>query len=116
MEKWLDKNGILMYSTQNEGKSVIYQKMTSKTSEFYLPYLNKLVAQHNNTSQNHINANDFTLTEAIETSPNTHQFKVNDKVRMTKYENIFSKGYIDSVLKTNPWTYKFKDLNGEKII
>ena len=23
---------------------------------------------------------------------------------------------IDSVLKTNPWTYKFKDLNGEKII
>ena len=35
---------------------------------------------------------------------------------MTKYENIFSKGYIDSVLKINPWTYKFKDLNGEKII
>ena len=23
---------------------------------------------------------------------------------------------IDSVLKTNPWTYKIKDLNGEKII
>ena len=23
---------------------------------------------------------------------------------------------IDSVLKTNPWTYKLKDLNGEKII
>ena len=23
---------------------------------------------------------------------------------------------IDSVLKTNPWTYKIKDLNGKKII
>ena len=23
---------------------------------------------------------------------------------------------IDSVLKTNPWTYESKDLNGEKII
>ena len=51
---------------------------------------------------------------------------VNDRVRITKYKNIFSKGYtenwsreifiINSVLKTNPWTYKIKDLNGEKII
>ena len=40
---------------------------------------------------------------------------------VTKYKHIFSKGYteiwlrkvfiIDSVLKTNPWTYKIKDLN-----
>ena len=44
---------------------------------------------------------------------------------ITNYKNIFSKGYtehwsieifiIDSVLKTNPWTFKIKDLNGEKI-
>ena len=43
-----------------------------------------------------------------------------------KYKNIFGKSYtenrskeilvIDSVLKTNPWTYKIKDLNGETII
>ena len=42
------------------------------------------------------------------------------------YENIFSNVYtknwlkeifvINSVLKTNPWTYKTKDLNGEKVI
>ena len=54
------------------------------------------------------------------------KFKVNDRVRITKYKNIFSKGYtenwsreifiIDSVLKTNPWTYRLKDSNGEKII
>ena len=51
-------------------------------------------------------------------------FKVGDRGRVTKYKNIFSKskGYIencsketfviDSVLKTNPWTYEIKDLNG----
>ena len=51
---------------------------------------------------------------------------MNDRVRTIKYKNIFSKDYtenwsreifiIDSVLKTNAWTYKIKDLNGEKII
>ena len=45
---------------------------------------------------------------------------------ITKYKNIFSKCYtenwsrkifvIASVLKTNPWDYKIKDLNQEKII
>ena len=66
------------------------------------------------------------MNEKIETNPKAPKFKVNDRVRITKYKNIFSKGYtenwsreifiIDSVLKTNPWTYKLKDLNGEKII
>ena len=47
-------------------------------------------------------------------------------MRINKYKNIFSKGYaenwsreifiINSVLKTNSWTYKIKDLNREKII
>ena len=59
-------------------------------------------------------------------NPKAPKFKVSDKVRITQYKNIFSKGYtknwsreiflIDSVLKTNPWTYKIKDLNGEKVI
>ena len=73
-----------------------------------------------------INANFSALTEKIETNSKASKFKVNDRVRMTKYSNIFSKSYtgnwsreifiIDSVLKTNPCTYKIKDLNGEKII
>ena len=51
---------------------------------------------------------------------------MNDRIRTIKYKNIFSKDYtenwsreifiIDSVLKTNAWTYKLKDLNREKII
>ena len=45
-------------------------------------------------------------------------------MRIIKYKNVFSKDYtenwsreifiIDSVLKTNPWSYEIKDLNGEK--
>ena len=31
-------------------------------------------------------------------------------------KNGQEKYFIDSVLKTNPWTYKIKDLNREKII
>ena len=33
------------------------------------------------------------------------------------HRNLLREKFItDSVLKTNPWTYKIKDLNGEKII
>ena len=64
------------------------------------------------------------MIEKIETNPKAPKFKVNDRVRITKYKNIFSKDYtenwsrvilfIDSVLKTNPYTYKMKDLNGKQ--
>ena len=33
------------------------------------------------------------LAEEIETNPNTAKFKVGDRVRITKYKNIFSKSY-----------------------
>ena len=52
--------------------------------------------------------------------------KVNDRVTITKYMNIFNNSYIKNWskeifiinfdLKTNPWIYKTKHLNGEKII
>ena len=51
--------------------------------------------------------------------------KFSDRVRITKFNNTFrtsctrnwSKEMIlnDSVLNTYPWTYKFKNLNGETI-
>ena len=66
------------------------------------------------------------MTEKIETNPKAPKLKVGIRVKITKYKNTFSKGYtvnwsreifiIDSELKTNPWNYKNKDLNGEKII
>ena len=59
--EWLDNNDNLIYSTRNEGKSVIaerfikalkaklYKKMAANDSKYYLNYFNKLVEQHNNT-------------------------------------------------------------------
>ena len=53
------------------------------------------------------------MTEKIETNPKAPKFKFGDKVRITKYKNVFSKCYsknwsremffIGSVLKINPW-------------
>ena len=69
--------------------------------------MDKLVDKYNNTQK-----------------PTT--FEIGDRVRIAKYKNIFSKGYtknwsveiyvIDSVLKTNPWTNKIKNLNREALI
>ena len=67
MQEWLENNYMLMYSTHNEGKSVIaerfiktlkakiYKKMTVNDSKSYLGYLNKLVDQYNKTYYHSIN-------------------------------------------------------------
>ena len=54
------------------------------------------------------------------------KFRVGDHVRISKYKNIFAKGYtpnwfeevfvIKKVKNTVPWTYVINDLNGEEII
>ena len=105
--------------------------MTFNNRKSYLYYLNKLVDKYNNgyhhsVGKKLINADYSALTEEIETNLKVSKFKVGDRVRMTKYNNIFRKGYtknwskeifvIDSVLKTDLWTYRIKDLNGETII
>lgn len=64
-------------------------------------------------------------TEEIETNLKSPEFKVSDRVRITKH-NIFSKKYtnnwsretfiIDFVIKSNPWACRKKDFNREKII
>ena len=53
------------------------------------------------------------------------KFKVGDYVRISKYKNIFAKGYMPNQSEENfaikkfkntvPWTYVINDLNGEEI-
>ena len=91
--------------------------MTANDGKYYLSYLNKLVDQYNNTyyhaiDKKPINADLSALTEKTETKSKPPKFKVNDRVRFTKYKTIFSKGctenwsreifIIDSILKINP--------------
>ena len=105
--------------------------MTANDIKSYLSYLNKLVDQyiniyHHSIGKKPINADYSVLAKKIETNAKTPKCKVNKRVRITKNKNVLSKGYtenwsiiifiIDSILKTNPWTYKIKDLNREKII
>ena len=86
-----------------------------------ISYFNKSVDQYNKTyhhfiNKKPINADYSALTEKIEINPKASEFKVNDRVRVTKHKNLFSNGYtkncsrvifiIDSALKTNPWIYK----------
>ena len=71
--------------------------MTAIDSKFYLPYLNKLLDQYNNLYQHSINkrpinADYSTLTEKHWDEFKAPKLKVNDRVRITKYKNIFSKG------------------------
>ena len=54
------------------------------------------------------------------------KFKVGDRVRISRYKNIFAKGYapnwsseifiVDKINDTVPYTYNLKDLNDEEII
>ena len=81
-QKWLDDNNILMYSTHNEGKSVvaerfirtlrgkIYKKMTFNDSKSYLDYLNKLTDEckdtyHRSISKKAIDVDHSALTKKL---------------------------------------------------
>ena len=99
--------------------------MTPNDSKSYLAYLNKFVNQYNNTyyhsnGKKAIYTDYSALIEKIKTNSKAPKFKVYGRVTITKYKNIFNKGYTenwsreifidDSVLKTNPYTYKIKSL------
>ena len=71
--------------------------MTANYCKSYLAYLNKLVDQYNITyhcsiNKKPINADYMLWLKKNETNPISPKFKVNDRVRITKYKNILSKG------------------------
>ena len=109
MKSWLEKNEIEMYSTQNEGKSVIaerfirtlknriYKYMTSVLKNVYIDILDDLVNKCNNTYHNTIKMEPVdlksnTYTESSEEINNKDlKFKIGDFVRISKYKSIFAK-------------------------
>ena len=62
----------------------------------------------------------------VDSNEKDPKFKTGDHVRISKYKNIFAKGYthnwsegifvINKVKKTFSWTYVINDLNGEEIV
>ena len=132
-----------MYLTHNEGKFVvaerfirtlkrkIYKYMTSILKNVYIDKLDDIVDEYNNTyhttiKMKPINVKDNTYINADKEINNKDpKFKVGDRVRISKYKNIFTKGYMPNwseevfvtkkVKNTVPWIYVINDLNGEEI-
>ena len=142
-KKWLDDNGIEMYSTENEGKSVIaerfiktlknkiYKYMTTISKNMYIGKLDDIVKEYNNTyhktiKMKPINMKDNTyINFEKEVNNKDPKFKVIVYVRISKYKNIFAKGHMPNlseevfifskIKNTVPWTYVTNDLSGEEI-
>ena len=132
-----------MYSTHDEGKSVvteifirtlknkIYKYMTSISKSVYIDKLDDIVNKYNNkkhrtNKMKPIDVKDNTyIAFDKEVNDKGPKFKVGDHVRISKYKTIFAKSYtpnwseevfvIKKVKNTVPWTYVINDLNGEEI-
>ena len=124
-----------MYSAYNEGKSVIaerfirtlknkiFKHMTAFSKNVYFDVLDDFVRIIK------VKPSDITDDYHVESHENLNKrdpkFKFGDHVGISKYKNIFSKGYtlnwsgevfvISKIKNTVPWTYFINDLNGEKI-
>ena len=103
--------------------------MPSISKNMYIDKLNMIVNKYNNTYHTTIKMKPIDDNTYIniykEINYNNPKFKVGDYVRISKYKNIFAKGYmpnwseevfvVDKIKNTVPWTYVINDLNGEEI-
>ena len=98
----------------------------------YINKLDDIVNGYNNiyhriTKMKPIDVKDNAYINFIkEANDKDPKFKVGDHVRISKYKNVFAKGYtpnwseeisvIKKVKNTVPWRYVINDLNGDEII
>ena len=117
MKSWLEKNNIEMYSTHNEGKSIVAERfirtiknkisnyMTSVSKKVYIDKLDDTVNKYYNTYHNTIKMKlpDVKSNRCIESSKEINnknpKSKDGDTVRISKYKNIFAKGYNPNMSK-----------------
>ena len=132
-----------MYSTYNEGKSVVaerfirtlknklYKHMTATGKNVYYDVLD-IVNEYDNTKHNTIKMKPKDVGKnnkrvyIDEHNEKDSRFKVGDRVRISKFKNIFAKGYtpnwsreifiVNKINDTVPYTYNIKHLNDEEII
>ena len=132
-----------MYSTCNDGKSVVaerfirtlknnlYKHMAATAKNMYYNVLDNVVNKYNNTKHSTIkmkptDVGDNKRVYIDERNEEDSRFKVGDRVRICKFKNIFAKGYtpnwsreifiVNKINDTVPHTYNIKDLNDEEII
>ena len=142
--KWLKDKDIEVFSIHNEVKTVvaegfirtlktkIYKYLTSMSKNVYIDKLEDIVGEYHNTYHRTIKM------KPVDVKDNTHidfekefndkdrKFKIGDHVKISKYKNIFAKGYtknwsenlfvIKKIKKTDPWTYVINELNVGEIV
>ena len=120
-------------------KEMMWKRFTAENTRKWIDMSDKLLHEYNNRLHSTIGMtpvkaslkeNEMTVLQNIinkikVASRTKAKFKVGDKVRMSRTKALFEKGYlpnwseeiyiIEKVQKTNPVTYKIKDLLGEVI-
>ena len=106
--------------------------MTAISGDAYIDKLDDIVNEYNNTYHRTIKMksvdvkNNAYIDSSKKVNDKDPKFEVGDHVRISKYKNIFAKGYtpnwseevfvIKKVKNTVPWKYVVNDLNGIEII
>lgn len=152
MQKMLTDRGIHLYSTFSSKKAAIIERFNRtlkskmwkifslRGSYKWIDILSKLINEYNDTKHrtigmkpNQVNKrNEQQLLNTVynyrHTITNTHKpkFQIGDPVRLSKYKNLFDKGYtpnwtteifkIRKIVYTVPITYLIESLSGEEIL
>ena len=105
--------------------------MMANSKNIYYNVLDDVVDKYNNTKHSTIKMKPIDVGDNKRVYIDEHnekdsRFKVGDRVRISKFKNMFAKGYttnwskeifiVDKVNDTVPYTYNLKDLNDEEII
>ena len=106
--------------------------MTSISKNVYTDKLDDIVNEYNDAYHRTIKMKPIDVKDKKyinidkELNDNDPRFKVGDHVRISKYKNIFAKGFTPNwseevfvnkeIKNTVPWAYVINDLNGEEII
>ena len=105
--------------------------MTSISKNVSLDKLDDTANKYNNTCHRTIKMKPVDVKPSMYIDFNkknnkaSPKFKIDDTVRISKYKNIFAKGYVSSwsevfvikkVKNTVPWIYIVSDLNGEEVV
>ena len=130
-----------MYSTYDEGKSIvaertlknkIYKHMTAASKNVYFDVLDDIVDKYDNIYNRTVKMKPIDVKSDsypefnVDSNEKHPKFQVGDHVRISKYKSIFAKGYapnwseevfiISKIKNTVPWIYVIDDLNGEAIV
>ena len=105
--------------------------MTAISKNVYYDTLDDIINKYKNTVHKTIKmkpvdvTNDSFAKYNEESNKKDPKFKIGDHVRISKYKNIFAKGYAlnwsekffisSKINNTVPWIYVISDMNGEDI-